>query len=93
MVELGCGHGLCSITAAKMGAAQVFATDGDYESLDLTHSNCMCNSVADTVSVQRLLWGNVEEEAALHPPFDVVIASDVAAMVYEETPFHHPFPM
>jgi predicted nicotinamide N-methyase len=83
VVELGSGHGFVSVAAAKLGATEVYCTDGDEGSIALCTENVLQNGVAECVHVQQLLWGNVEQEQAVAPPFDVVIASDVAALVYE----------
>jgi len=85
IIELGCGHGFASVAAGKLGAGEVICTDGDLEVLEtLTIENVKTNGVSDNVRVKQLLWGDKEMEQALEPPFDIVIASDVAALVYED---------
>ena len=43
VVELGCGTGLASITAANLGASSVLATDGDANVLTLATANARDN--------------------------------------------------
>lgn len=49
VLELGCGTALSSIVASKLGAARVFATDGNAEVVELARSNLERNGVADVV--------------------------------------------
>ena len=130
VVELGAGHGLASIAAAKLGADECHCTDGDATScalagrlgkscflrkqvpsekqlyykpsiytnfelrsrsfaafqkgtFTLSEENVAANGVEGTVTVTRVLWGDAEMQRSISPPFDVVIAADVAAVVYE----------
>ena len=94
VVELGCGPGLGAVAAGLLGAAEVVATDGDEELLNLTAQNLDLNleshsSCGDGGASQRsrcrcvrLLWGDSGAAAALNPPFDIVLAADCAALVY-----------
>ena len=45
IVELGCGTGLTSIVASKLGAPYVIATDGNPDVLQLTKSNIQLNDI------------------------------------------------
>ncbi|KAI3436664.1 hypothetical protein D9Q98_006080 [Chlorella vulgaris] len=73
VVELGCGTGAVSCAAAALGAAQVTSTDLPHV-VPLVRSNIQANELT-AVTAAPLAWG--ESVAALHPPFDVVLASDV----------------
>lgn len=91
VVELGTGPGLVAVAAAMLGAAEVVATDGDEELLSLTEENLNDNvtriageDVRRRCRVSQLMWGDSEAVEAMQPPFDVVLAADVAALVYEE---------
>jgi hypothetical protein len=65
---------------------EVVATDGDRELIEgLTRTNIASNATGSSdvdVRASVLLWGDREAEAALSPPFDLVLAADVAACVY-----------
>jgi len=85
-VELGTGPGLGAIAAGLLGCAEVVATDGDAELLALTAENMDLNLGGDErprCTCAKLLWGNQAAAAALRPPFDLVLAADCAAVVYE----------
>ena len=45
VVELGCGTALASITAAKLGASRVLATDGNPSIVELARQNIIRNQV------------------------------------------------
>lgn len=91
VVELGTGPGLVAVAAAILGAAEVVATDGDEELLNLTTENLDDNvtriageAARRRCSVTQLMWGDEEAVAAMQLPYDIVLAADVAALVYEE---------
>ena len=73
VVELGCGLALPSLAAA-LGGAEVLATDGDPEALELLELNARENGVA--VAAQPVDWAAADELAA-RGPFDLVLAADV----------------
>ena len=97
VLELGTGVGLVSIVAARLGAAEVVATDGDAALLPLTRRNIELNlgggkseggrkaeACAANLRVEELLWGDEAQQAAVGAdgPFDVILAADV---VYESS--------
>ena len=87
VVELGTGPGLVALAAGLLGASEVIATDGDSELLQLTEENFDLNISCPKRSSCRcetLVWGDAAAAQALNPPFDVVLAADVAAVVYEK---------
>jgi ribosomal protein L11 methyltransferase len=49
VLDLGCGSGILSITAAKLGAAHVDALDILPEAVQVTHENAAANGVTDLV--------------------------------------------
>jgi SAM-dependent methyltransferase len=76
VLELGCGAGLVSIAASKLGAPLVLATDGNPQVLELTQDNVQLNHCNDVVQTQLLPWGllsamDVAERA------DLVLGSDL----------------
>jgi len=84
VLELGCGLGLCAVSAALAGAASVLATDLQHDALTYAAANAATNRVADTVDVQQLDWSS---PAPLPPPLDdapygAVLCADV---IYDES--------
>jgi len=74
VVELGCGLGLPSIAASRLGAG-VLATDEDPEALELLAENARANGA---VSLQRLAVDWADPQALIdRGPFDLVLAADV----------------
>jgi predicted nicotinamide N-methyase len=75
VLELGCGLGLPSLSAAAAGA-EVLATDWAREALDLLRSNAAANELR--LETARLDW---RDDAPPGSPFDLVLAADV---LYED---------
>jgi len=73
VVELGCGMGVPSLTAARGGAA-VLATDQDAEAVELLGRNSSRNGAS--IGVARIDWADPGELLSAGP-FDLVLAADV----------------
>ena len=76
--ELGCGCGLVGLTAAALGAEEVTLTD---QVLFVAEHNRkhggLDREAQERVSVRKLKWGDEEDIAALRPPVDLVLGSDI----------------
>jgi D-alanine-D-alanine ligase len=79
VLDLGCGSGLLSIAAARLGARRVVAIDLDPSALEATAQNALRNGVAGQVEIRAGSWyeplygqtsSGVREER-----FDVIIAT------------------
>jgi len=78
VVELGCGAGLASIVAVKLGAKQVFATDDDVDVLKFADKNAKANLNDEELKrfkTQRFRWGTALPTKLKDT--DLIIASDV----------------
>jgi predicted nicotinamide N-methyase len=73
VVELGCGLAAPSIAAAR-GGADVIATDGDSDALQLVVRNAEANDVQ--VEIDMVDWGD-PDELLERGPFDLVLGSDI----------------
>ena len=73
---LGCGTGLASLTVAKLGAAQVYATDGNEEVVRLAKSNIDRNNLSSIVQSTKLQWGLLDASEYTDTA-DIVIGSDL----------------
>ncbi len=85
LLDVGCGSGILSIAAARLGAAFVVAVDTDPVAVEATRANSRRNGVLRRVRARR---GSVPTG---EPPFDLIAAnliasllSDVATQLYEE---------
>jgi release factor glutamine methyltransferase len=72
VLELGCGSGILSIAAAKLGAGRVVATDVDPEALSATLRNARANGVGHLVEVRAGSWYEALDRGER---FDVIIAT------------------
>lgn len=71
VLDVGCGTGILSIAAAKLGARRVRGIDLDYDIIEVAAANAEANGVADEVELDTEPIGELTE------PFDVVVANIV----------------
>jgi methylase of polypeptide subunit release factors len=84
LLELGCGTGVLSIAAAKLGARRVVAIDIDPKALESTLLNSRQNGVADRIQVRAGSWYDPLDDGGGHS-FDVIVATP------PQTPGPRPF--
>ncbi len=89
VVELGSGPALISVVASLGDAGLVTCTDGDDISVALARENLMLNcAMKSNFFTKRLLWGHQPDIDGVldisNSKYDLVVASDVAALPYEE---------
>ncbi len=80
LTEIGCGLGLPSIIAGKLGAQDVCLTDYDQDALDFAKMNWAQNLPDKKARFEQLDWRNPDPSVAA----DVLLCSDVA---YEKRAF------
>lgn len=83
VLDLGCGSGILSIAALKLGAASALAVDIDDKCLDVAHENAAMNGIGrDTYTVRV---GDVLSDEALRAEigggYDIVLANIVADVI------------
>lgn len=76
LVDVGCGSGILSIAAARLGAARVVAVDHDPQAVAATRQNAQNNAVADRIDVHL-------SDANQIPPGDILIANILANVLIE----------
>ena len=83
VLDLGCGSGILSIAALKLGAASAVAVDIDDKCLDVAYENAALNGIGKdtyTVKVGDVL-GDEAIRAELGGGYDVVLANIVADVI------------
>ncbi len=53
VLDLGCGSGILAITAARLGAAHVWALDTDAQAVSATNNNVALNHLTDRITAQQ----------------------------------------
>ena len=83
VLDLGCGSGILSIAALKLGAAHAFACDIDDKCQDVAYENAALNGIGKDVYTVRT--GDILTDAALQSEigggYDVVLANIVADVI------------
>ena len=83
VLDLGCGSGILSIAALRLGAESAFACDIDEKCVDVAYENAALNDIDRTRYTVR--WGNVLTGDALRREmgggYDIVVANIVADVI------------
>ena len=83
VLDLGCGSGILSIAALRLGAESAFACDIDEKCVDVAYENAALNGIGKDRYTVR--WGDVVTDQALRQelggPYDVVVANIVADVI------------
>ena len=79
-LDLGCGSGILSIAAAKLGARQVLALDIDPIAVAATRDNARANGVAERVTVRQ---GSLEIALGSARRFDLLIVNILARVILQ----------
>jgi ribosomal protein L11 methyltransferase len=80
VLDVGCGSGVLSVTAALIGAAEVVGVDVEEEAVRATHENAARNGVAARVDTSATPVGEVVGT------FDLVAANILAPVLVELAP-------
>lgn len=93
VLDLGCGSGILSIAALRLGAESAFACDIDEKCVDVAYENAALNGIGkDRYTV---CWGDVLTDAALRQEmgagYDIVVANIVADVIMGLSPHVRPF--
>ena len=80
--DFGCGSGILSVAAAKLGARSVLAVDIDLQAVTATRQNAARNDVSARLTVSDGYAGSTEA-------FDVVVANILAGTLVENAELIH----
>ena len=93
VLDLGCGSGILSIAALRLGAESAFACDIDEKCVDVAYENAALNGIGKDRCTVR--WGDVLTDAALRQEmgagYDIVVANIVADVIMGLSPHVRPF--
>ena len=93
VLDLGCGSGILSIAALRLGAESAFACDIDEKCVDVAYENAALNGIGKDRYTVR--WGDVLTDAALRQEmgagYDIVVANIVADIIMGLSPHVRPF--
>ena len=82
VMDVGCGSGILSIAAAKLGAAHIFAFDIDEWSVENTNENILLNHI----NAFEVAKGTIADFDNLNPRFDLVMANITRNVLLQEIP-------
>ena len=93
-MDVGCGSGILSIAAVKLGAAHADAIDIDPIAVDATKENMVVNGVSEEQI--RTKAGNLIDDTALQEQYgkkqyDIIVANILADILVPLTPVVAPF--
>jgi ribosomal protein L11 methyltransferase len=75
VLDVGCGSGILSIAAAKLGATHVLGVDIDPIAIEATLANAATNGLAGTITAREASLPSGE------PPHDAVLANLIASVL------------
>lgn len=78
VIDVGCGTGILSIIALKLGAGRVAAVDIDEVAVRVTRENCEINGVVKDISVSRGVLSDLEPAQA-----DIMVANIIADVIVD----------
>ncbi|MCG4584994.1 50S ribosomal protein L11 methyltransferase, partial [Anaerosalibacter bizertensis] len=76
--DIGCGSGILSIVAAKLGASKVIGVDLDELPVKVSKENIVLNNVQDIVDIRRGNLLNVVDERA-----DLIVSNIIAEIIVD----------
>jgi ribosomal protein L11 methyltransferase len=81
-LDIGCGSGILSIAAVKLGCRRVAAIDHDHQAIVATRGNSRRNGVLDQIQLRQVDLAEFDPE----PSFDIVVANMLLLPLVEYAP-------
>ena len=76
VIDVGCGTGILSIIAVKLGASHAQAVDIDEVAVRVSRENCTINNVSERITVTRGVLADLKPQKA-----DIIVANIIADVV------------
>lgn len=76
MIDVGCGTGILSIAAAKLGAGHITAVDIDEMAVRVTNENCRINGVESGITAIKGVMADVPQIKV-----DIIVANIIADVI------------
>jgi ribosomal protein L11 methyltransferase len=80
ILDIGCGSGILTIAALRLGAARALAVDIDPAAVDTARRNIQINRLAHSAQVAESSWQNVSGR------YDLVLANLVPSVLFKAVP-------
>jgi len=80
VLDLGCGSGILSIAAAKLGAHHVLGLDIDPVAVDVARENVAGSGVADRITIEQ---GSLENIITSARRFDLIVVNILARIIIQ----------
>ena len=80
VLDIGCGSGILTIAALRLGAARALAIDIDPAAVDTARRNIQINRLAHSAQVAESSWQNVAGQ------YDLVLANLVPSVLFKAVP-------
>jgi ribosomal protein L11 methyltransferase len=80
IADVGCGSGILSIAAVKLGAAKSVGFEVSSDAVDVAIENCVINKVDEYI---RIYEKKVAVDENIYGPFDIVVANISAKIIIE----------
>lgn len=87
MIDVGCGSGILSIAAAKLGVQEILGVDTDPDAIRISKSNAIKNQVEKNTCFQLGSIGDLEEKKAPFNRAPLVVANiivPILTMLFED---------
>lgn len=82
LFDIGCGSGILSIVAAKLGAEKVIGVDIDSTCVKVSQENIRMNEVEDLIEIRQ---GNLLD--VVHEKAHIIVANIIAEVIIEMTDY------
>lgn len=89
VLDVGCGSGILSIVAAKLGAGSIFGMDVDPAAVTASYENCEVNHISNeqcSFAVGNIMEDEKLQEEAGCGDVDIVVANILADIIIPLTP-------